>query len=76
MSVKFQVTLPEPLMTDLKRVAKQEKVSVAELIRQTMSDRIRNRGRKSKGDPFQSITDLSDSEETDLSSRIDEFLYR
>jgi len=76
MSVKFQVTLPEPLLIDLKRVADEEKLSVAELIRQTMSDRLRMHRRTAKTDPFDDITDLVDSEETDLASRVDEILYR
>ena len=76
MSVKFQVTLPQPLLADLKRVAEVERVSVAEFIRQTMSDRLRRHGRGPKGDPFDAITGLVDSEETDLSKQIDEILYR
>ena len=74
MSVKFQITLPELLMTELKRSADTAGVSVAELIRQTMQDRLR-RDSKGKSDPFDSITGLADSDDTDLASRVDEVLY-
>jgi metal-responsive CopG/Arc/MetJ family transcriptional regulator len=76
MSVKFQVTLPEPLMAELKRTAGHMQVSVAELIRETMQDRLRKTNRKGKSDPFSSITALVDSEEAGLSSQVDEVLYR
>jgi metal-responsive CopG/Arc/MetJ family transcriptional regulator len=75
-SVKFQVTLPEPLLTGLKRVAEAEKVSVAELIRQTMLDRLKTRNRRPTEDPFDAITDLVESEQVDLASQIDDILYR
>ena len=70
------MTLPEPLLAHLKRVARSERVSVAELIRQTLSDRLRVRSRGSKRDPFEDISGLVDSEEVDLASRVDELLYR
>ena len=75
MSVKFQITLPEQLLTGLKRAADAEKVSVAELIRQTMLDRISVRRRQPKADPFAGITGLVNSEEIDLASQIDTILY-
>ena len=64
MSVKFQITLPELLMTELKRSADTAGVSVAEL----MQDRPR-RDSKGKSDPFDSITGLADSDDTDLAGR-------
>jgi metal-responsive CopG/Arc/MetJ family transcriptional regulator len=75
MSVRFQITVPEWLMAELKRSADSAGISVAELIRQIMQDRLRRDSRKSKGDPFVSITELVDSDETDLASRIDEVLH-
>ena len=45
------------------------------LIRETMQDRLRKTNRKTKSDPFDSITALVDSDETDLSGRVDEVLY-
>jgi hypothetical protein len=57
-------------------LADAEKVSVAELIRQTMADRLRTQARGSKADPFDAITDLVESEQVDLASQIDDILYR
>jgi hypothetical protein len=57
-------------------LADAEKVSVAELIRQTMADRLRTQGRGSRSDPFDPITDLVESEQVDLASQIDDILYR
>ncbi len=76
MSLKFQITLSESLMAELKLAADKMGVSVAELIRQTMRDSIQKKSRAPKSDPFDSITGLVDSEETDLASRVDEVLYR
>ena len=50
-------------------------VSVAELIRQTMTDRLRRNGRRTRTDPFEAITGLVNSEEVDLASKIDEVRY-
>jgi metal-responsive CopG/Arc/MetJ family transcriptional regulator len=76
MSVKFQVTMPEPLMAELKHTAEKMGLSAAELIRQTMIDKLRTRREGSKSDPFGSITGLVDSEQSDLASQVDEILYR
>jgi metal-responsive CopG/Arc/MetJ family transcriptional regulator len=75
MSVKFQITLPDDLAVALKRAAVREKVPLAQLIRETMKARLRERKSTAKGDPFASIDGIVDSEETDLSSRVDEILY-
>ena len=76
MSVKFQFALPGPLLADLKRLARKEKLSVAGLIRQTMKGRVRSHDRRSKVDPFQWITGLLDSGDRTLASQIDQILYR
>jgi hypothetical protein len=76
MSVKFQVTLPEALMAELKRAAEEMGVSAAEFIRQTMSDRLSRSSQGPEIDPFGPITRLVESEESDLASQIDEVLYR
>jgi hypothetical protein len=76
MSVKFQITLPEPLMAELKQESEKAGVSVAELIRQTMHDRLSKRRRTPKGDPFEVIDGLVRSDETDLAARVDEILYK
>ena len=74
-SLKFQVTLPEPLMAQLKRESQKMGISVAEFIRQTMDDRLRKRGKSADDDPFEAIDGLVNSSETDLAGRIDEILY-
>jgi hypothetical protein len=75
MSVKFQITVPEPLIAEWKQAAEVTGISVAELIRQTMTDRLRGNAQCKRNDPFEAITDLVDSAETDLAGRIDEVLY-
>ncbi len=75
MSVKFQMTIPDGLAARLKREAARRKVPLAQLIRETMEDRLRRPKAKGLQDPFASITDLVDSEESDLSTRVDEILY-
>ncbi len=70
---KFQITVAEGQMAEWKQAADLDGVSVAELIRQTMSDRLR--AKLAMSDPFESITGLVDVPDTDLSSRVDEILY-
>ena len=76
MSVKFQITLPDTLAARLKLEAARQKRPLAELIRETMEDRLRRPKRQSWRNPFESVTDLIDSDETDLSIRVDEILYK
>jgi len=75
-SLKFQITVPEPLMAEMKNAAEKTGVSVAELIRQTMHDSLQKKKRSSKVVFFDSITGLVDSDETDLASQVDQVLYR
>jgi hypothetical protein len=75
MSVKFQVTLPETVLAELKQESAKMGVPVAEFIRQTIDDRLRKRERVPRADPFDGIDGLVDSGETDLTSRVDEILY-
>ena len=76
MSVKFQITLPEALAARLKPAAAQQKMPLAQFIRETMEVRLRRPAARGYRDPFASITGLLDSAETDLASRVDEILYR
>lgn len=76
MSVKFQITVSEPVIAEWKHAAEATGISVAELIRQTTTDRLRGNDRRNRTDPFEAITDLVDSAETDLAGRVDEVLYR
>lgn len=77
MSTKLQITLPEPLLTEIKAAAAGEGVPLAEFIRESVRERLMacKSKRSDWRDPFTSITDLVDSEETDLSMRVDEILY-
>ncbi len=76
MSVKFQITVAEPVIAEWKHAAEATEISVAELIRQTMTDRLRANPLRNRTDPFAGITDLVDSAEADLAGRVDEVLYR
>ena len=75
MSVKFQITLPDDLAQELKQTAAREKLPLAQLIRETMALRLRQKPASSR-DPFASITDLVDAPDTDLSESVDETLYK
>jgi hypothetical protein len=75
-SVKFQVTLPETLLAELKQESANMGVPVAEFIRQTMGDRLRKKVQAPKRDPFEAIDGLVDSGESNLAARVDEILYR
>ncbi len=75
MSQKFQITLPEDLAAELKQEAARQGVPLAEFIRQTMRERLLVAA-VSQRDPLASITGIVDGAETDLSSRVDEILYR
>jgi len=76
MSVKFQITVAEPMIAEWKHAAAVAGISVSELIRQTMADRLRGNALRDRADPFEAITDLVDSAEVDLAARIDEVRYR
>ena len=76
MSTKYQITLPVPLADELKQTAMRLKIPLAQFMRETMEARLRQEREKVNTDPFASITGLIDDGETDLSSRVDEILYR
>ena len=75
MSVKYQITLPDDLAAELKATAQRLKISLAELIRESMQRRLQELKAHGRRDPFASITNLVNSNETDLSQRVDELLY-
>ena len=76
-SVKYQITLPEELAFRLKEAAVRRQIPMAQFIRETMEDKLRqsDTGKRSR-DPFSRIRGIVDSPETDLSTRVDEILYR
>jgi hypothetical protein len=67
--------VPEQVIAEWKQTADVTGVSVAELIRQTMSNRLHGNAPRNWIDPFEAITDLVGSREVDLTSRVDEVLY-
>jgi len=76
MSTKLQITLPEPLLTEIKAAAAREGVPLAEFIREAVRERLRKRqSNRPKKSFWESINGIADSEETDLSMRVDEILY-
>ena len=75
MSIKYQITLPDGLASELKATAERLKMPLAELIRETMQRRLQELKAGDRSDPFASITGLVKSDETDLSQRVDEILY-
>jgi hypothetical protein len=76
MSVKFLLTVAEPAIAEWKHAAEVTGISVAELIRQAMTDFLRENPQRNRKDPFEAITSLMDSAEVDLAGRVDEALYR
>ena len=78
MSHKFQITLPDDLALELKLEAAQSGVSLAEYIRQTMRERLRQSRSRSRGNkqPLAAIVGIVNSDETDLAARVNEILYR
>jgi hypothetical protein len=77
-SVKYQITLPEPLAAEMRATAARLKVPLAQFIRETMEDKLRDlKSRKRKERPLAWMEKLRvDIPDTDLSSRIDEILYK
>ena len=78
MSVKFQVTLPDDLSSDMKSTAARLRIPLAQFIRETMQDRLRELKPQRKGEPpFAWMKKLRvDIPDTDLASRVDEILYK
>lgn len=75
MSVKYQITLPEDLATEMKSVAARLHMPLAQFIRETVEERLHQAKSGTAPDPFNSITGLVDTSEPDLASRVDEVLY-
>lgn len=58
----------------IKRTASRLQIPVAEFVREAVRDKLRG-GKPEHSEFLASITGIADSEETDLSSRVDEILY-
>ena len=76
MATKYQITLPEDLAADLRAAATRLKIPLAQFIRQTMEAKLEEFRSRATADPFAWMDGLVTSSETDLSSRVDEILYR
>ena len=76
MSVKFQVTLPEDLATDLKTSAAKLRIPLAQFMRQTMEEKLEQIRSSGAADPLAWMDGLAVASETDIASRVDEILYR
>lgn len=74
MSVKFQITLPEELAAKLKSASARMNMPLAQFIRETMEERLRE-VKPGRNGFLARITGIAHSEETDLASRVDEILY-
>lgn len=77
-SVKYQITLPEQLAEEMRASAARLKVPMAQFIRKTMEDKLRDmKSRKRKERPLEWMRRMAVGiKDTDLASRIDEILYR
>jgi hypothetical protein len=75
-SLKFQITLPEDLAAEMRVAAERMGVPLAQFIRETVQEKLRQVKNRRAGDPFAWMDGLAETEETDLASRVDEILYR
>jgi hypothetical protein len=77
-STKFQITLPGELASEMKTTAARLQIPLAQLIRETMADRLAELKAASKSkNPLGWMDGLaSDLADTDLAARVDEILYK
>jgi len=77
-SVKYQITLPEPLAEEMRSTAERLKIPLAQFIRETMEDKLRElKSRKRKTGPLDWMKGMAKGiKDTDLASRVDEILYK
>jgi len=77
-SVKYQNTLPEPLAEEMRSTAERLKIPLAQFIRETMEDKLRElKSRKRKTGPLDWMKGMAKGiKDTDLASRVDEILYK
>ncbi len=76
MSAKFHLTLPDGLAHELKREAARRRMPIAEFVRRTMEERLREDRKANPADPFAATTGIVDAAKTNLAARVDEVLYR
>jgi hypothetical protein len=78
MSVKYQITLPDPLAEEMRATATRLKIPLAQFIRETMEDKLRELKSKQRGHgPLEWMKGMAKGiQDTDLAARIDEILYK
>ena len=77
MSIKYQIVLPDDLSQAMRVTAARLKIPLAQFIRETMEDRLREMKAKSGERPLAWMEKLRvDIPDTDLASRVDEILYQ
>ncbi|MEP7362691.1 MAG: hypothetical protein ABI972_05500 [Acidobacteriota bacterium] len=75
MSVKFQMVLPDDLAIRLKQEASSREIPVAELIRQTMEEKLAATPKSRKRRPLDDIVGRIHTGDGNLAARVDEILY-
>jgi hypothetical protein len=77
-SIKYQITLPEPLADEMRTAAARLKIPLAQFIRETVEDKLRELKAQDGNDrPLGWMEKLRvDIPDTDLASRVDEILYK
>jgi hypothetical protein len=77
-SIKYQITLPEPLADEMRTTAAQLKIPLAQFIRETVEDKLRElKAQNGQARPLAWMEKLRvDIPDTDLASRVDEILYK
>jgi len=77
-SIKYQITLPDPLADEMRTTAAKLKIPLAQFIRETVEDKLRELKAQggNGGRPLEWMEKLRvDIPDTDLASRVDEILY-
>jgi hypothetical protein len=77
-SIKYQITLPDPLADEMRTTAAKLKIPLAQFIRETVEDKLRElRAQDGNQRPLEWMEKLRvDIPDTDLASRVDEILYK
>jgi cytochrome c553 len=77
-SVKYQITLPDPLAAEMRAAAARLKIPLAQFIRETMEDKLRDlKSRRRKERPLEWMKGMAKGiKDTDLAARVDEILYK
>ncbi len=77
-SIKYQITLPDPLADEMRTTAAKLKIQMAQFIRETVEDKLRElKAQEGNGRPLAWMEKLRvDIPDTGLASRVDEILYK